>query len=160
MSESDKPAKDLKDVRVIVLPEGSYVNQEALDEAGMRVEWRPLTDDEKAEIERREQEAEIEAQAAAKRGDEKAEAVTPAPSGSHARMYRMEFSEREAQCVANGLAGFFRLTVKEKMMVNPLSTEALLTFLGRMKAAIAAGEIKVVTEAGIDYAKIIEKGST
>lgn len=49
------------------------------------------------------------------------------------------------QCTANGLAAFFNVVRLQKMMVNPMQTEALLTTLGKFKAAIAAGEIRVVT---------------
>lgn len=71
--------------------------------------------------------------------------MLPMPDGSHTKLYRLELSEREMQCTANGLAAFFNVVRLQKMMVNPLQTEALLTTLGKFKAAIAAGEIRVVT---------------
>lgn len=71
--------------------------------------------------------------------------MLPMPDGSHTKLYRLELSEREMQCMANGLAAFFNVVRLQKMMVNPLQTEALLTSLGKFKAALAAGEIRVVT---------------
>ncbi len=78
-------------------------------------------------------------------GIETAGDLLPMPDGSHTKLYRVELSEREMQCIANGLAAFFNVVRLQKMMVNPMQTEALLTSLGKFKAALALGEIRVVT---------------
>lgn len=76
--------------------------------------------------------------------------VTAAPTGMHARLFRLEVSERELQCVSNGLAAFFNVMSRQKTMINPLQAEAILSFLTKAKQAIDKGEIKVVAT-GVDF---------
>lgn len=69
--------------------------------------------------------------------------IGPKPTGSPLQEYDLRLTEREMQCVANGLTAFFNVATREKTTINPQQTVELLNVMEKFKAALSKGPANI-----------------
>lgn len=76
--------------------------------------------------------------------EEKQSNQLPQPTGSDHKLYTVQLTEREMQCLANGITAFFNVMRREKVQISPEQILSIQSSMQKFKAAVNGQAAQIV----------------